>query len=145
MNENEKRPTDAELAEEARRWDTREITPAGWEDAADAVPRAGESVPVNIRLPKKMLALLKEFARREKIGYQVLMKRWLDDRIRDERERRQAPSPPPVSGLQMTILRLNTPMMYSHAASFDARAVKRLPDEATTDAFGRLAAIATQK
>jgi len=27
------------------------------------------------------------FARRERIGYQVLMKRWLDDRIREERDK----------------------------------------------------------
>lgn len=34
----EKRMSDEELAEEARRWDAREITPAGCEDAPDAVP-----------------------------------------------------------------------------------------------------------
>ncbi|HEY2785566.1 MAG TPA: CopG family antitoxin [Fimbriiglobus sp.] len=84
-----KRATDAELAEEARRWDARELTPAGWRDAPDAVPRAAESVAISIRLPKPMLAVLKEFARRKGIGYQVLMKHWLDERIRDERDRRQ--------------------------------------------------------
>ena len=83
----EKRMSDEELAEEARRWDARESTPAGWEDAPEAVPRAKESMQINIRLPRQMVAILKEFARRSGIGYQVLMKRWLDERIRQERER----------------------------------------------------------
>src|SRR5438477_695540 len=83
----EKRMSNEELAEEARRWDAREITPAGWEDAPDAVPRAKESMQINIRLPRQMVEILKEFARRSGIGYQVLMKRWLDERIREERER----------------------------------------------------------
>jgi len=33
-----------------------------------------------------MLEILKEFAGRSGNGYQVLMKRWLDERIRQERE-----------------------------------------------------------
>ena len=84
---NEQRPTDDELAEEALRWDTGELTPSGWTDAPEAVPRAKESVAISIRLPKQMIAILKEFARRSDIGYQVLMKRWLDDRIRQEHAR----------------------------------------------------------
>lgn len=58
----------------------------GWEDAPDAVPRNAESVAISLRLPKKMLDILREFARREGkgIGYQALLKRWLDDRIRKE-------------------------------------------------------------
>src|SRR5437660_10918001 len=83
----EKRMSDAELAEEARRWDERQLTPDGWEDAPEAVPRAKESLQINIRLPRQMVEILKEFARRSGIGYQVLMKRWLDERIRQERER----------------------------------------------------------
>jgi len=38
-------------------------------------------------MPKALLAVLKAFAEREGIGYQVLIKRWLDDRIREERNR----------------------------------------------------------
>lgn len=34
-----------------------------------------------------LLQLLRGFAKREGIGYQVLIKRWLDDRMRTERER----------------------------------------------------------
>ena len=85
----EKRMSDEELAEEARRWDRREVSPAGWEDAPESVPRAKESVSISIRLPRLMVEVLKEFARRSGIGYQVLMKRWLDERIRQERERFQ--------------------------------------------------------
>src|SRR5262245_53988019 len=83
----EKRMTDEELAQEARRWDNRENTPSGWEDAPEAVPRAGACVAISIRLPRAMVASLTEFARRGGIGYQVLMKRWLDERLRQERER----------------------------------------------------------
>jgi hypothetical protein len=31
-----------------------------------------------------MLVIIKEFARRQGIGYQVLMKEWLDDRVKLE-------------------------------------------------------------
>jgi len=87
----EKRMTDEELAREATLWDTREITPSAWEDAPDAVPLDGESVAISIRLPRLTVEILKEFADRSGIGCQVLMKRWLDERIRQERERfRQA-------------------------------------------------------
>jgi len=85
-----KRLTDEQLAREAKRWDNREATPADWEDAPDLVPAAGHSVAISIRLPKRLLAILKEFARRRKTGYQVLMKRWLDDRVREEHERLKA-------------------------------------------------------
>lgn len=80
--------TDAELAEEARRWDSRDLTPAGWSDTPNAVPRAKASEAISLRLPLPMLAVLKEFARREGVGYQVLIKRWLNDRILQEREQR---------------------------------------------------------
>lgn len=96
----DKRMKDEELAAEARRWDKREITPAGWEDAPDAVPRASESVAISIQLPRQLVAILEEFARREGIGYHALMKRWLDDRILHERERihaKQAPGPTTIS------------------------------------------------
>jgi len=92
-----KRATDAQLAEEARRWDSGKLTPKGWVDSPDAVPRAKETVPISLRVPAPMLMILKEYARREGVGYQVLMKRWLDDRIRAEREqRKKRKSQPPV-------------------------------------------------
>ena len=76
--------TDEELAQEAQRWVTREVDLTGWEDAPEAVPRSAESVAISLHLPKKMLDILREFARREGVGYQVLMKKWLDERIRRE-------------------------------------------------------------
>src|ERR1700687_5886916 len=81
--------TEDEMAEEAGRWTEGKLPSEKLVDAPEAVPRAGESLAISIRLPRKMVAILKEFARRAGIGYQVLMKRWLDDRIREEREQRQ--------------------------------------------------------
>ena len=80
-----KRMTDEELAAEAARWTSRERDPKMWIDSPEAIPRASESVSISLRMPRLMLEILREFARRRGIGYQVLMKRWLDDRIRDER------------------------------------------------------------
>ena len=50
-------------------------------------PRAGASTSISLRVPHQMLTALKAIARRENVGYQVLLKRWLDDRIREERRR----------------------------------------------------------
>jgi predicted DNA binding CopG/RHH family protein len=75
------------LAKEAADWDARRVTPAQFEDAPDAVPRSEEAQAISIRMPKKLLVILKKFAEREGIGYQVLMKKWLDDRVRVERDR----------------------------------------------------------
>lgn len=75
------------LAQEASDWDARRRTPAGFEDAADAAPRAREATAISIRMPTALLTVLKKFAEREGIGYQVLIKRWLDDRVCEERDR----------------------------------------------------------
>lgn len=75
---------DAELAKEATEWADGTKTLDGWVDAPEAVPRYGESTPISIRMPKKMLSIIREFARRKGIGYQILMKQWLADRIRKE-------------------------------------------------------------
>jgi predicted DNA binding CopG/RHH family protein len=143
-----KKPTsNEELAEEAQRWDSRELTPAGWEDAPDAVPNAKASESISLRLPKAMLEILKKFAKREGIGYQVLMKRWLDDRIRKERERLRKPElvECPRGEVEVAFLRIVAPLMISQAASFDARSVPRLPAEAGTDPFGQLAELTTRR
>jgi hypothetical protein len=76
-----------EMAEEARRWAKGEVLPGSLVDAPDAVPRAKESVSISIRLPRLMVEVIEEFARRSGIGYRVLIKHWLDERIRQERER----------------------------------------------------------
>lgn len=103
------RLSDEELAKEAARWSTTMPPQTGWADATEAVPRSGESVPVTMRIPKAMLDILREFARREGIGYQVLVKRWLDERIRkEELEVRQRAS----------VVVLHAPQVVQHAASF---------------------------
>jgi hypothetical protein len=71
----EKRATDEELADEAHRWDSRQITPAGWKNAPDALPDARESTVISLHLPGAMMAILDEFAARSGIGYQDLIKR----------------------------------------------------------------------
>jgi len=86
-DERRERTTRDELAEEAAAWTDGRLTPEDWQDAPEAVPRAAESKAISIRLPVEMLQLLRGFAKREGIGYQVLIKRWLDDRLRTERER----------------------------------------------------------
>lgn len=79
-----------ELADEASDWDSRRRTPSGFVEDPSAVPRAQEATAISLRMPTALLELLKKFAEREGIGYQVLIKRWLDDRIRTERERIRA-------------------------------------------------------
>ena len=76
-----------ELEREAEEWNGGVRTPAGWKDAPEAVPMAGASTAISLRMPNHMLDILKAFAGREGVGYQVLLKRWLDERIREERER----------------------------------------------------------
>src|SRR5688500_7346216 len=45
---------------------------------------SGPLVAISLRVPGSMLESLKQFAELRGVGYQVLMKRWLDDRIRQE-------------------------------------------------------------
>jgi len=115
--------TDEELAREARRWDNREITPHDWEDYPDAVPRKRESVSISIRMPRTMLTILKEFARRQDVGYQVLMKRWLDDRIRLEHDRMRKKS---------VRVQVVSPTAFSRAATF------KPPDDAALSGHPRV-------
>lgn len=79
-----KRLIDAELAEEARTWDSGERSPRDWIDAPEAVVRANEAETVSIPLPVPMLGLLNEFARRQGISHPALIRRWLDERIAPE-------------------------------------------------------------
>jgi hypothetical protein len=104
-----KRMTDKDLVRETARWETREIDPRGWDDAPEAVPRAGESTAISMRIPNKMLGILREFARRQGIGYQVLIKRWLDDRIRQEAD---------ALAQRLRTVELRHPVMLTRAASF---------------------------
>lgn len=74
------------LAQEAQAWESGAHKPQEWEDAPSSAPLTGASKAISIRVSPTMLSILKEFAHREGIGYQVLMKKWLDERIQAERE-----------------------------------------------------------
>lgn len=72
---------------EARVWQQDGLAPTDGHDAPEAEPRAVASRSISLRVPEQMLIALKAMAQREGVGYQVLLKRWLDDRIREERRR----------------------------------------------------------
>lgn len=80
------RTTTVDLAKEAARFSSEKDfdREGGWAvtEPTDDVREA--AVAISLRLPGRQLQLLKELARREGIGYQTLMKRWLDDRLREE-------------------------------------------------------------
>lgn len=97
-----------ELKREARDWELRVLTPCDWQDAPEAIPRVGASTAISLRMPTQMLAILKAFARREGIGYQVLLKRWLDERIREERDKLAL----------RQVVRLREPAMVALAVAF---------------------------
>ena len=98
---------DDELDAEAARWESGGTGPSGWVDAPEAIPRVRASTPISLRLPTQMLRILKLFAEREGVGYQVLMKQWLDERIREERDRlaaRQGGAEPMFEGIGLSEL-----------------------------------------
>ncbi len=76
-----------ELEREAQEWDSGARTPEGWTEAPEALPRAPAATLISLRVPVPMLRILKAFAERQGVGYQVLIKRWLDERICQERDR----------------------------------------------------------
>ena len=116
-----KQATHDELAREAQDWASGKINVTGWTDSPDAIPRAQESVPISIRLPKKMLELIRQFAKRENIGYQVLIKRWLDERIVQEAQARNRAVP------------LGQPVVVLQAASFTQGPAGKLTEDAQLD------------
>ena len=81
-----KQATDPHLTAEVRDWDTGDLNTDGWVDASEAVPNQARSTAISIRMPNEMLSILKMFAERNGVGYQVLIKRWLDKKIREERD-----------------------------------------------------------
>ena len=90
-----------QLAREAKAWDEGAVTTKGWKNAPAAVTQAKAATAISIRLPTAMLEVLKAFAEREGVGYQVLMKRWLDERIREERRKLVAQSPQAPASLSI--------------------------------------------
>jgi hypothetical protein len=69
------------------------LPPTDSHDTPEAVPRARALRSISLRVPEQMLIALKVMARREGVGYQVLLKRWLDDRIREEWRRSRDDGP----------------------------------------------------
>ena len=76
--------SDEELAREAREWDHGLRSPRDWVDAPEAIPQVRASTAISLRVPSPMLTVLKALAKREGVGYQVLIKKWLDERIHEE-------------------------------------------------------------
>ena len=74
------------LSEEVVMWDRAKLIPKDFIDAPEAVPRSSESTAISMRIPFALLEILKAFAEQNGIGYQVLMKQWLDERIKMESE-----------------------------------------------------------
>ena len=94
MNLKEYKPaTDEKLAEEARLWDSGALRPGDWLDAPRAVPRIAESATVSIRMPKRTLAVVEAFAKREGVGCDALVSRWVDERVMEESAKLDAAAP----------------------------------------------------
>jgi predicted DNA binding CopG/RHH family protein len=123
-----KRMTHEERAKEAQRWSNGDFPTEGWEEAPDAIPRAAASELISMRMPGALLTILKEFARREGIGYQALIKRWLDERIRQERERVR----------QQLSVQFSSPVLVYQNASFPPAVVPTLSKEANRDELAQL-------
>ena len=47
-------------------------------------PRHNESEQISLRMPKKLLEVIRAFAKRKRTPYQVLLKDWLHDRAEQE-------------------------------------------------------------
>lgn len=92
--EKKKIPEFASEAEEARFWDTHSIEDFA-DDLEDAPPIKispdARTQPISLRLSIKTLTALKRVATAQGIGYQSLMKQWIEDRLKteDQPKRRQ--------------------------------------------------------
>jgi predicted DNA binding CopG/RHH family protein len=84
MSKDEKKRIEAELAAQARLWDKGEVAKTGWRRAPEAVPLETGSVAISLRLPAQALQIIRELARRKGVGYQILLKQWIDERLREE-------------------------------------------------------------
>jgi hypothetical protein len=80
---NSVRMTDKELADAAAYWDSQPEL-VGWVNAPEAIPTFKQSTEIVVRFPTKLVRILEEFASRSKVPYLVLIKRWLDERVRHE-------------------------------------------------------------
>ena len=53
MDKQNKPASNDALAEEARLWDSGALSPAGWRDAPDAIPRNADSATVSARISRR--------------------------------------------------------------------------------------------
>ncbi len=86
------KPTAEKMKKEAARFkaatDFDRASP--WVDAKSNTDVRDALVAISVRLPGRQIKLFKAIAEREGVGYQTLMKRWLDDRLREEMLARRA-------------------------------------------------------
>jgi len=74
------RPTKADMTRAARDY----APQSDFDRDSKHVDLSGPNTAISIRLPERMLVVLKGFAERQGVGYQRLIKTWLDERIRSE-------------------------------------------------------------
>jgi predicted DNA binding CopG/RHH family protein len=81
-----KTSTAPDLAKEAARFSTDKDfdRSGGWTATEPTDDVRDATTAISLRLPGRQLQILKEVARRQGIGYQTLLKRWLDERLREE-------------------------------------------------------------
>jgi hypothetical protein len=77
------------LAEDVKQIEAGRLAGARFSDLPGAVPRAAEAQRISIRLPVRLLAILKAAAAKVGVDYQVVLKRWLAVHVRDEQCRIQ--------------------------------------------------------
>jgi predicted DNA binding CopG/RHH family protein len=65
------------LAEEVKQIEAGGLAGARFTDAPSALPRAAEAQRISIRLPVRLLAILKAATAEVGVDYQVVLKRWL--------------------------------------------------------------------
>lgn len=79
--------TEIRRARLAQLWSEGQLSGKHWITDPHGIPRVMESEQISLRLPKKLLAVIRTLAERRGIGYQVLLKDWLYDRAHIEAER----------------------------------------------------------
>jgi hypothetical protein len=85
MTDKKGKSTPSDLGAEVKLWDEKKINPRTWVDAPESVPGFSQTKPISLRMQVNALKVIKEFARRKGVGYQVLLKMWIDEKIAEER------------------------------------------------------------
>ena len=76
------------LAAEAAYWDSTKSghLPDGWELAPEFLPRVKLDKMISLRVTCAMITVLKAIAKRRKVGYQTLIKHYVVEGFRRERD-----------------------------------------------------------